>query len=146
MRIIKLSSKDPDMKNKDAVNQFFQAKLFERDPQGKFFLTKGRISKDGLVPSELLIFSFKNEILYLGLVKSVRQQNKGMNSYDYPFYFCVDVDSIKLGKGYLKDLEYELDQIGLLEKNIEKSQGWPIVFESPETKNKIRMVWNKFVK
>jgi hypothetical protein len=146
MRIIKLSQKDPDMKNKDAVKHFFQAKLFERDPQGKFLLTKGRISKNGLKSGELLIFSYKNEIVYLGLAKNGRQQNKGINSYDYPFYFCVDVNSIKLGTGHLNELEYELDQIGLLEKNIEQSQGWPIVPESPGTKNKIKMVWNKFVK
>jgi hypothetical protein len=146
MRIIKLSQKDPDMKNKDAVKLFFQAKLFERNPQGKFLLTKGRISKNGLESGELLIFSYKSAIVYLGLVKNGRQQNKGMDSYDYPFYFCVDVNSIVPGKGYLKNLEYELDQIGLLEKNIEKSQGWPIVSESPETKNKIKKVWNKFVK
>jgi len=146
MRIIKLSQEDPDMKNKNAIHYFFEKELFTRIPKGKFFLTKGRISKNGLTPRELLIFSYKNEILYLGLAKTERKVNEGVNSYDYPFYFCVDVDSIKPGRGHLRDLEYELDQIGLLEKNIQRSQGWPIVAEANKTKNQLKLVWKKFVR
>jgi len=47
MRIIKLSPEDPDMLNREKVNDYFNRKLRARNPQGQFLLKKGWISKKG---------------------------------------------------------------------------------------------------
>jgi len=67
MRIIKLSSKDPDMQTKADVRTFFDDYLpREASPAGKFLLTRGRIAEDGLSIGEKLVFSYHPKLVYLG--------------------------------------------------------------------------------
>lgn len=99
MRIIKLSPKDQDMKTEEMVEYFFERKLRENEPEGQFLLTKGRIAKSGISIGEVLVFSYKGALKYLALAKSVRMETIGPDSKEYPYFFCVDVETIVKAKG-----------------------------------------------
>lgn len=135
MRIIKLSANDEDMRTRDKVDLYFNENLANRD-LGHFLLTKGRISEKGIAPGEMIIFSYLKEIVYLARSESERLKNTGPKASQYPFYFCVDIKTIIEGKGNLELLETKLKA----NKNIVKSQGWPIIKDSPE----IERIWNQF--
>lgn len=140
MRIIKLSSEDPDMCDRNMVDSFFNEKLYLRKPPGQFLLTKGRISEDGILPGEMLIFSYKGEIVYLALSSSPRLANTGANAVDYPFYFCVDIKTINKGTGDMTELEAKINSKVVNPKNIVMARGWPSFKDSPELKE----IWEYF--
>lgn len=137
MRIIKLSSKDQDMKTDEMVEYFFERKLKETEPEGQFLLTKGRIAKCGISLGEVLVFSYKGELKYLALSKSMRMETIGPDRKEYPYFFCVDVETIVRAKGTLADLGIEFN----FEKNIIRTQGWPTFKDSLGLKEK---VWGLF--
>jgi hypothetical protein len=134
MRIIKLSPEDPDMLNREKVNDYFNRKLRARNPKGQFLLKKGWISKKGITEGELIVFSYKGKLKYLAMASSERIDNKGDESNEYPQYFCIDVETITPAKGSLKDLEAILHEKEMTKKSLVKCQGWPIIKESPEVK------------
>lgn len=136
MRIIKLSPEDRSFPNRDMVDSFFNEELPARNPRGQFLLTKGRIARNGISFGEMLVFSYNGEIVYLALSQSERFNNTGKERYEYPFFFCVDVDTIIKGRGNLKELESEL-KIG---KHIVRTRGWPTIKDSPE----IKKIWTQF--
>lgn len=84
MRIIKLSPSDISMKTREKVDRFFHKHLKEREPKGQFFLTKGRISKNGIKPGESLVFTYLGEIVYLARCASTRIDTEGNHTYQYP--------------------------------------------------------------
>lgn len=139
MRIIKLSPSDKDMKDIGMVQDYFECKLQERRPRGQFLLTKGRISKKGISPGEMIIFSYKTAIVYLARSASERKDTIGSESIQYPHYFCIDTETIVKGEGTLSDLEHRLVQHGN-SKNIVNTQGWPKLEETPALKR----LWEKF--
>ena len=138
MRIIKLSSEDIDFPDRAAVANYFEMKL-PRDIAGQFLLTKGRIRKDGIGVGEPLIFTYKGQISYVAKASSGRFINSGSDRGTYPFYFIVDVNTIAPAQGSLADLEDKLRNLEI-SKNIVKSQGWPMIKDSPE----IERIWNQF--
>ncbi len=144
MRVIKLSPDDVDMKDRDSVDRFFRQHLAKRDPAGQFLLTSGRIAADGVSPGEILVFSYLGEVVYLGIAESRRLSTEGADAAKYPFYFCVSVDSIRNGKGLLSDLESDLRHAQLLNGNIVRSQGWPIVSESGTNRARIEQILERF--
>ena len=125
MRIIKLSPNDPDMMTREKVTTFFREKLKRRTPSGQFFLTQGRIAEKGITPGERLLFTYNGECVYQARAASGRTKTEGSESSQYPFYFCVDEQSIVDAVGSLQDFENGLKQRGLLDKNLVRSQGWP---------------------
>jgi hypothetical protein len=86
MRIIKLSPTDPDMINRQIVDSYFNEKLQKRKPTGQFLLTKGRISKKGISPGELLVFSYNGDIVYLA--ESVSERLTTGAEARNTIYFC----------------------------------------------------------
>ena len=136
MRIIKLSPKDRDMKDRKMVDKYFTKVLFESNPRGQFLLTKGRISEKGISPGEMIIFSYNVEIVYLALSQSKRLNTIGPDASHYPYYFCVDTPTIVNGKGTL----YELEQVMNGIKNIVNTQAWPTK-DSAE----LRKIWVGFM-
>jgi hypothetical protein len=146
MRIIKLSPFDEDMKTLVDVHAYFNKKLLSRSPQGSFLLTKGRIAKNGIEPGELLIFSYKGNIVYLAFSASGRIDNQGDEAEEYPYYFCIDIDSIVPGKGHLKDLEQDFNRLGITKKHLLNTQGWPIIRESKEREDELEAIWESFKK
>jgi hypothetical protein len=129
MRIIKLSNRDKDFPDRKSVDNYFQHKLPNRNPPGKFLLTKGRLAKDGIKIGEQLIFSYKTEIVYIAFSASERMENFDNDGDMYPFYFIIDMDSLVSAKGYLSDIESICAKAGI-EKNIVRAQGWPHIQES----------------
>lgn len=144
MRIIKLSPNDVDMYSREMVDHYFQFRLNRVRPVGQFLLTKRRIAENGISPGEMLIFSYRGEIVYLALAASSRMDTEGQEALNYPYYFCVDVDTIVPGRGTLNDLEEALAAEGLLKKNIVRSRGWPIIEEENDTLSKLKRIWGAF--
>jgi len=140
MRIIKLSPSDEDMKDLEKVQDYFERKLQRRKPRGQFLLTKGRISKKGISPGEMIIFSYNTEIVYLALSDSDRQDTTGPESIKYPHYFCIDTETIVKGRGTLSNLEHRLNQHDGSNKNIVHTQGWPKFKDTPGMK----LIWEQF--
>lgn len=130
MRIIKLSPSDPDMKSRPMVDRYFGRTLAERNPKGQFFLTAGRIAEKGVSVAERLLFTYEGNCIYEARAASGRVKNEGKNSGQYPFYFCVDMDTLQAVQGSLSDFEVDLHQSGRPIQNLVKSQGWPIVAET----------------
>lgn len=131
MRIIKLSPSDKDMKTRDMVDCFFYKHLAERDPVGQFLVTNGRIAKDGIHPGETLVFTYLGDIVFTSRASTVRLETSGHDALKYPYYFCVDMGSVKAGYGRLSKLEKMLKDAGVIPsyKTIARSQGWPFVDE-----------------
>jgi hypothetical protein len=124
------------MKHRSMVDSYFNEKLQKRNPVGQFLLTKGRISENGIFPGELLVFSYLGEIVYLAKAQTHRLNTIGPEAAEYPFYFCVDVETIVSASGNLMQMESQIKA----RKNILKTQGWPIIKETPE----IERIWNQF--
>lgn len=123
MRIIKLSQSDPDMVTREMVENYFTTELYAREPEGRFLLTKGRIKEDGLYEGEVIVFTYKAQIVYLGVVEKCVQANRGQDSDIYPSFFCIDMDSLVRGKGTLSKLEAELHKNKITSKKF-AGQGW----------------------
>ena len=145
MRIIKLSSKDDDMKTPEMVKDFFRKKLPHRPVPGQFFFKKNLIAEGGLFPGEGLLFTYESQCVYEARSTTGRLNNEDHSDSDYPFYFCVDVDSIAALSGTLKAFEQKLIQIGLHNgKNIAASQAWLRIEETEAFRSHIDSILNEF--
>ena len=144
MRVIKLSPDDTDMKTREKVDWFFLTHLHERRPEGQFFFPKGRIAEDGIQPGEWLIFTYLGSIVYIARSASNRLESKGNNAHLFPFYFCIDTNSIRQAKGSLSALEDILRRKEILDCNLVKSQGWPIVDEAGTSRDIINDILTRF--
>jgi hypothetical protein len=137
MRIIKLSPKDVDFPNRESVDEYFNNILRGRDVAGKFLLTKGRISANGITAGETIIFSYETEITHIAKASSGRRENFDLDRESYPYYFLVDVNTIVPAKGYLYAVESSLAELGII-KNIVRTQGWPLIPDTP----KVAEIWH----
>ncbi len=146
MRIIKLSKNDVDFANRVQVDVFFEITLKNKTLEGRFELTNSRIAKNGIAPKEKLVFTYKGEIVYLAEAASKRLPNNGDQSDIYPYCFYVDMKSVRPGQGSLASLEAKLKEKGLIQKNIVKSQGWPIVPEDNIQAGAIESILSLFEK
>ena len=129
MRIIKLSKKEFDL---EEVLPFFERDLPSRKPPGQFRIPSGWIDKKHLSIGEPLLFSYEGHVLYSARAGSGRLDNNDECCDDYPFYFQVDVDSIRRVNTTLNDVESQLRQAGI-EKSIVRCQGWPTLPDSAFT-------------
>lgn len=130
MRFIKLSHDDIDFPDRDSVDVFFNSSLPENRPAGKFLITKGRIGESGLEVGELLVFSYKTKVTHLAKAASGRLENFGNDKFDYPYYFLVDMDTVKISKDIgLAEVERILDEVGIV-KTLVNTQSWPKLADS----------------
>lgn len=137
MRIIKLSSSDPDMSSIEAVHEYFNEKLANRKPQGQFLLTKGKIKPDGLFVGEFVVFTYKAQLVYIVAVNQEVTPNTGSDKKDYPSYFCIDLTTLIPCTGSLKEFNRQLVANKVTNKNF-GGQGWvqvPDVEENLEIEN-----------
>ncbi|HAM52380.1 MAG TPA: hypothetical protein DCP92_17420 [Nitrospiraceae bacterium] len=142
MRIIKLSPEDIDFPDRNSVDVYFRQTLPNRNLAGQFLLTKGRIAENGIDQGELLIFSYKTEVVYLARANSNRIPNMGPQRTIYPFYFLVDLPTVTQGKGTLYEVEEALEEALHGVTNIVKTQGWPRFADSQA----LEEVWNQFIR
>src|SRR5438874_2374672 len=91
MRIVKLST--GEFPNASNVRQFFLEDLPKRNPKGKFRITPGRIAQLG--DGERLIFTHKARVVFTGLASSNVLESSDDQRQKYPFYFTVDLPSLK---------------------------------------------------
>lgn len=131
MRIIKLSQSDTDFPDRSSVDEYFKFKLANKEPVGKFLLTKGRIAESGILPGESIIFSYRTEITHIAKAASKRTVNENFDNKHYPFYFLIDMETICPAQGTLADVETALFSAGIY-KTIVRTQGWPRIPESFE--------------
>ena len=149
MRIIKLSPQDEAMKTPESTKAFFLTCLAKREPQGKFLLTQ----RFDIRPGERLVFSYLGEVAYFARAKSGRGINSGTGKSKYPFYFCVDVATIRPAgktKLRLRDFEDELREAGVLsdeekEKSLARGRGWAIVEETRDNEKIIDRIIENWV-
>lgn len=135
MRIIKLSAKDCEFPDRPSVDVYFTENLPTREPVGKFLITHGRIRSDGIRLNEIVIFSYKSELTHTAKAASGRLRNTDENNAQYPWYFLVDVDTIRSQKGKLCDIEEGLLQRGM-KRNLVQTRGWPTIRDH-EVENQI---------
>ncbi len=129
MRIIKLSV--DVFETFDEVVSFFGEYLPERDPPGKFRIPKGRIAEDCLGDGEPLLFSYESAVVFTARAASGRCRNGDEYSDEYPFYFQVDMRTVRRTDVSLAEVEARLRTTGVT-KQIVQSQGWPTIPDSPE--------------
>ena len=133
MRIIKLSSQE--FETVDDVVEFFEEELLRRIPTGKFRFPPGWIAEDKLSVGEPILFSYQTTVMYSARAASRRLVNNDEYSNQYPFYFQVDMETVRPVDVSLRALEEQLHHIGKI-RTIVQSQGWPTIEDSPRRTHK----------
>lgn len=135
MRIIKLD-KESEFPTRASVVDYFENILPNRNPNGKFNLTGGKIAKDGkqgLRTGELLLFTWNTELVYVATSKSGLLDNDSI--YDetevgskkgYRNYFLVNLDDLRKPKQTLfqTDLADILEEISTRGRVNISGQAW----------------------
>ena len=124
MRIIKLGTRE--FSNLEQVENFFEDKLSHRSPPGTFWVPSPLIGKDGLNKGEKLLFAYKGMIYFSALAASERMDNQDKGTSRYPFYFLIDLSSLKRVRISLIEIEEILSQNSIT-KSIVKSRSWPVI-------------------
>lgn len=138
MRVIKLSPEDVDMRDRDAVTTFFQHELPQRG--WRFLLTKGRVASNALEVGDLLVFTYRGELVYVAIAGSDRGETPGDEASTYPYYFLIQPGSVHRLCGRLTDLEDDLRAAGLCEKSVSRSRGWPVIDEADDRRRKLESI------
>lgn len=123
MRIIKLSPELGFTKPSD-VEDFFEFDLRNRQ-DGRFRITKGRIRVDGLEIGEEVLFSLEGQVYYIARAASGRQDNDDQFSAELPFYFEVDISTLRRVNISLHEIERRLHTETNETKHIVQARGWP---------------------
>jgi len=123
MRIVKLSEeKFPKLQD---VEKFFRNRLPHWNPPGKFRITEGRIAKNGLQPGEEVLFSYNGMIYYIARSATGRLRNEDEYQNEYPFYFLVEMDTLRAVEITLHDVEQRYHKESGETKSLVQTQGWP---------------------
>jgi len=128
MRIIKLGKKE--FCNLDSAKEFFSTELPKRNPVGMFGFKRRLIAKDGISAGEKVIFSYGGEIIYYALSSSGRNDSIDEDREEYPYYFQVNMNTLKHVKSQdltLSELEKYYHLNGGEKKRFVRTQAWPQV-------------------
>ncbi|MCB0170064.1 MAG: hypothetical protein KDJ97_05885 [Anaerolineae bacterium] len=136
MRIVKLS--EEIFSDLESVMRFFRDYLPQRDPPGKFRITEGRITQDGLEPGEEMLFSYNGTIYFIAQSATGRLENEDEHQNEYPFYFLVDMDTLRPVEISLHDVEQRYHQETGETKSLVHTRGWPKI----ENETFITSFWN----
>ncbi len=135
MRIIKLGT--GEFSNLEEVENYFENVLPYRNPPGKFLIPSPLIGKSGLNEGEELLFAFQGTIYFSALAASERMDNQDRRTKrDYPFYFLIDLHSLKRLRISLSEIENILAQNDIT-MSIVKSRSWPMI----EDQNATHQIW-----
>lgn len=115
----------------DDVRVFFREQIKERNPPGKFNVTKGSIAPGGLRLGEPLIFSYQAQAVFLGRAGSglIKDDQADVS----PSFFVVDVDSLREVDEGMDEIERRYNAATGTTTNITKSQGWNHLPDSAHT-------------
>jgi hypothetical protein len=102
MRVIKLSI--DEFPNINSLNTYFDSKLKEKDPVGRFNLTKGKIASEGkraIFNGEMLLFTWNTNLVRIAraasslISDSISELTETGNPQQYPNFFLIDMDSVR---------------------------------------------------
>jgi len=129
MRIVKLS--EQEFLSSSDVNYFFETTLFSRSERGKFRITAGRIRGDSFREGETLVFTYRTIVYYIGRSASALRTNTDGDRSKYPYFFIVDVDSLRqVEMTGLHDIERLVRKHSKKTKHLVNSQAWPQIDDS----------------
>jgi len=134
MRIIKLGTSE--FSNFEEIEFFFSDDLPNRKPSGKFLIPSPLIGKSGIETGEQLLFSFKGIIYFAALSASQRMDNQDKNADKYPYYFLIDLKSLKRINISLIEIEEILLQHDKA-MSIVKSRSWPKITDI----SVVKLIW-----
>lgn len=140
MRIIKLSA-ELGFDSPDYVISFFERTLPKRF-DGRFRITDRRIRADGLEIGEEVFFSFQGDVYYIARAASGRQDNHDEYSDDLPFFFQVNIPTLRRVSISLAEIERRLHEETNETKHIVQSRGWPEIQNQPFVNN----LWRELVR
>lgn len=141
MRVVKLSEEKEFSRTREVI-EYFEVIIRERTLKGKFRIlqtnpdARPKIGAEEFEKGkeELVIFSYKGEILYTAKTKSGIMENRDRCRKDYPLYFLIDIKTIKrVFDITLKDLEKRLLRDTGKKYNLARSQAWPKLENSKKT-------------
>lgn len=126
MRVVKLSQEN--FHDIEAVVQFFEVELPTRNPPGLFCFTN-QIAENGLQVGELLLFTYRGRVRYIGRVQCGRRPNTCLPQNGYPNCFIVKPNTLKPAtvEAAFEDIEAALLAVGV-EKNL-AVQAWTVIPE-----------------
>jgi hypothetical protein len=137
MRVIKLSTKELG-----DIEEFFTQTLPKRN--GKLYLTKGRIAKNGIALKETIVFACKGKLLYFATASSELQENTDIKRDKYPNCFSVEVSSIVPATGNLTDLAVQLQKSELFSGTLQ-GRGWNKIEENKTNSNRFKSALEPFI-
>ena len=132
MRVAKLSS--DIFADEAAVDAFFTAELPRREPAGLFHVGT-QIAADGLAPFEMILFTYRGTLRFVGRAATGRLENEFGLQAEYPYCFIVEPESIQPARASLTEIEQALEVAGF---NVSLAgQGWTRVPDSAAAENAI---------
>ena len=141
MRLVKLSTQEFEDLNK--VNEYFQNVLPQRTPPGKFMIPKGWIAEDRLSEGELVLFSFNSRVVRVAQAASGRRANDDPEFADYPYYFLVDLDTLREVEFSVEDLERSMQNECGVTKSIAVAHGWVLLPDTPAATQVVERLSNQ---
>jgi hypothetical protein len=136
MRLIKLSVKE--FENNLKLDKYFSEELPIRTPPGLFRFTEGRIAEGGLVPGEIVLFSYRNSLCFVTTTKTGRMLNTYMPATEYPYCIVIDLPLKKVNVP-IEDLELMLQKKAGFKKSL-KGRGWTKIPNSVNTDRVIQEI------
>ncbi|MCG3209820.1 MAG: hypothetical protein FOGNACKC_03447 [Anaerolineae bacterium] len=126
MRIIKLSTLEPNFETLATTAYYFECRLPEEFNR-RFRMTAGRMRAGSPRSGEMLVFSRAGHIHYVAQAASTRQDNDDEWQDELPYFVEVDPASIRAVNLSLHELERRVHTETGITKSIVQSQGWPEV-------------------
>jgi chorismate mutase len=130
VRLIKLSPVDHDFVNEDALQNYFNEVLPNRNPPGRFYFNR-QIREGGLNPNETILLSYKKRLRYVAQVGQARMDNNDGQPYSH--YFVINIQTIRPARDNVslqevqRDLRLHANFTGTFQ-----GQGWNVIPDSQE--------------
>jgi len=135
VRIVKLSNAEIEFATLDGVRRFFLEEMPVGERPGKFRVTRGRITKDGLEPGEPLVFTYEARVVFTAYAGSGLLPNDDDYSKRYPHYFIVDLATLREADEDFYDVERRYNKATGTSLKLVKSQGWSRLPNSAHTED-----------
>lgn len=141
MRIIKLNT-TKEFPTLEKLEYYFEHELPLLNPPGKFLMPKRWIAEDGLQRGERVLFSYKRCVRFIANAVSGSMKNTDEYQNSYPFFFVIDLDTVRQTNFSLQKLEDRLRDEAGETKCIVRTQGWPIINDTKVNESVVESLIN----